>query len=149
MSADQPTTLVEMIEVEFGYLLDLGFRSVIENENSVRYERNDGVFVRVFRDPRDKYVGFRIGLASRPRDALTATELATLARAPMHRGEYPERADQLWASVARVALGLRSQGARPLAGDQTIYDEAMELRRAHTQKFTRNPGPGGTDGKSG
>ena len=65
----------------------------------------------------------------------------------MRHGEYPERADQLWASVARVALDLRSQGARPLAGDHTIYDEAMELRRAHTRKFTRNPR--GTEGKSG
>ena len=73
MSDDQPSTLQKMIEAEFGYLLDLGFLCVFEHENSVRYERGDGVFVRVFRDPRDKHVGFRVGLASRPRDALTGT----------------------------------------------------------------------------
>jgi hypothetical protein len=149
MSADQPTTLSAMIESEFRYLVDLGFRSLVENENSVRYDRPDGVFVSVFRDPRDKYVGFRVGLASRPRDALSATELAKLVGAPTRPGEYPERDDQVWASVARAALDLRKQGARALSGDQAIFDEAMELRRAYTQRFTRNPGASGTEGRPG
>jgi hypothetical protein len=132
-----PTTFVDFVEAEFGFLVDLGFRCDVEDDNSVRYERADGVFVRVFRDPRDKYVGFRAGLVSRPRDALTATELAKLSGVTVPRGEYPERADQLHASVARIARELRAYGERPLAGDETIYDEAMELRRAYTQQFTR------------
>jgi hypothetical protein len=93
MSTDKPTTLVEMIDVEFAFQVDLGFRLVVEGVNSVRYERSDGVFVRVFRDPNDKYVGFRIGLATRPRDALTATELASPSGVATPHGEYPERAD--------------------------------------------------------
>lgn len=117
---------------------------MVEDENSVRYERADGVFVRVFRDQRDKYVGFRIGLVSRPRDALTATELATLSGVAEPRGEYPERADQLRTSVARVAQALQTHGERPLGGDETIYDEAMELRRAYTQRYTR-PSDGSSD----
>lgn len=132
-------TLAEIVEDEFRFLADGGFHGVVEDENSVRYERSDGVFVRIFRDQRDKYVGFRIGLASRPRDALTATELAKLSGVVEPRGEYPERADQLSASVARVAHDLRTHGERPLGGDETIYDEAMELRRAYTQRYTRPP----------
>ena len=143
---EEPVTLVEMIQAEFSFLEESGFHSVVESDNSVRYERSDGVFVRVFRDPNDKYVGFRIGLTSRPRDALTATELARLSGVAAPRGEYPERADETWASVTRVARELRKHGARPLSGDKTIYDEAMELRRAYTRQFTRegSTGPPGT-----
>jgi hypothetical protein len=134
---EDAVTLVEIVEDEFRFLGEHGFHSVVEDESSVRFERGDGVFVRVFRDQRDKYVGFRIGLSSRPRDALTATELAKLSGVAVPRGEYPERADQLRASVARVARDLRIHGDRPLGGDETIYDEAMELRRAYTQQYTR------------
>lgn len=126
-----------MIEAEFAFLVEQGFRPEVEGEDSVRFEREDGVFVRVFRDPNDKYVGFRIGLSSRPRDALTATELARLSGVAVPRGEYPERADQIQASVARIAHELQAHGHRPLAGDETIYDEAMELRRTYTHRFTR------------
>jgi len=132
-------TLAEIVEDEFHFLVERGFHSVVEDENSVRYERDDGVFVRVFRDQRDKYVGFRIGLTSRPRDALTATELAKLSGVAEPRGEYPEHPDQMRASVARVAHDLRTHGDRPLGGDETIYNEAMELRRVYTQRFTRPP----------
>jgi hypothetical protein len=57
-----PASLVEIIEAEFAFLKDLQFRGVVEGDNAVRYERGDGVFVRVFRDSNDKYVGFRVGL---------------------------------------------------------------------------------------
>lgn len=137
-------TLVAIVEDEFQFLAERGFHSVVESENSVLYESAAGIFVRVFRDQRDKYVGFRVGLASRPRDALTATELAKLFGVPDPRGEYPERSDQLRASVARVAHELRTYGDRALGGDESIYDEAMELRRAYTQRYTRPPdGPSG------
>lgn len=139
---NEPVTLLEMIEAEFSFLVELGFRSVVEGDNSVRYERDDGVFVHVFRDPKDKYVGFRVGLASRPRDALTATELARLSGVTAPRGQYPDRPDEVHAGVARVARELREHGQRALAGDESIYDEAMELRRAYTQQFTRD---GSTD----
>jgi len=132
-----PTSLIAAIETEFQFLVDRGFRGVAEDENSVRYDGPGGIFVRIFRDSRDKYVGYRIGLTSRPRDALTSTELAKLSGVAAPRGEYPERADQLHSSVARVARELRVYGERALAGDESIYDDAMELRRAYTQQFTR------------
>jgi hypothetical protein len=136
-----------MIEAEFSFLVDLGFRSIAETAYMVRYERDDGVFVKVFRDPYDKYVGYRIGLTSRPQDALTATELAELSGLAVPRSEYPERADRTRAMIARAAQELKRRGERPLSGDESIYDEAMELRRAYTQQFTRQ-GPGKEIGAS-
>jgi len=130
-------TFVQIIEAEFNFLVEQGFQSVVEDEDSVRYDRRDGVFVRIFRDPRDGYVGFRVGLASRPRDALTATELARLSGVTAPRGEYPDRAEHIRASVARVAQDLQTYGERPLAGDEAIYDEVMELRRAYTEKYSQ------------
>src|SRR4051794_2927652 len=115
MNADadrQP--VVNFVELEFAFLIEMGFRVDIANSHSVLYENDNGVFVRIFNDPRERYVGFRVGLASRPRDALNTTELARLAGPPVPRGEYPERTDQLHASVARIAHQLRSQGERPL-----------------------------------
>lgn len=144
---ESTATLSEIVEDEFRFLAERGFHCTIEDETSLRYESAEGVFVRVFRDPRDKYVGFRIGLTSRPRDALTATELAKLSGVAESRGEYPERADQLRASVARVARDLRIHGERALGGDESIYDEAMELRRAYTRRYTRPPD--GTSGAAG
>jgi hypothetical protein len=143
---NQPRTLVEMIEEEFSFLESRGFQVTVEGENSVKYANASGVFVRVFRDPNDKYVGFRVGLATRPKDALTATELGRLAGGASPRGEYPERSDQVHASVARVAHQLRTLGERPLSGEEAIFDEAMELRRAYTHTFTRG---GSMDPSSG
>lgn len=141
-SPKEPVTLVEIIEFEFAFLVELGFRGIVEGAHEVRYERDDGVFVRIFRDPYDKYIGYRVGVTSRPRDELTAAELARLSGATVRRGEYPERADQVRASVARVAKELKSYGERPLSGDETIYDEAMDLRRAYTRRFTREGSAG-------
>jgi len=138
-------TFAAIVEDEFLFLVERGFRCVVEHEYSVRYEHASGVFVQVFRDERDKFVGFRIGLLARPRDALTAPELAKLSGVVEPRAEYPERADQLQASVARVADELRFHGERALRGDESIYDDAMELRRAYTQQYTRPPdGTGGS-----
>lgn len=39
-----------------------------------------------------------------------------------------------WRSVAEQ---LRKHGERPLAGDEAIYGEVMELRRRYTEQFTR------------
>jgi hypothetical protein len=83
-----PVSLVQIIEQEFAFLTEAGFRSAVEGDNSVSYEHPDGLFVQVFQDPRDKYVGFRLGQVDRPKDALTATELARLADVATPRGEY-------------------------------------------------------------
>jgi hypothetical protein len=103
---------IDMIAVEFAFLVERGFHMIVEGENSVRYENQNGVLVRVLRDPNDKYVGLRVGLANRPRDALTGSELARLGGVASPRGEYPERSNQLHASVARVAKELRTHGER-------------------------------------
>ncbi len=132
-------TPIEMIAEEFAFLEELGFRHMTEDEDIVRYDRPDGVFVRVFRDPRDSHVGFRIGLSSNPRDALTDAELARLSGVPTTpRRDYPELDDPVYFSIARAAQELRRHGERPLAGDTTIYDEVQKLRRAYTQQFTRD-----------
>lgn len=141
----EPTTLAAFVQTDFSFLLELGFRCVVESENSVRYERSDDTFVRVFRDWRDEYVGFRIGRSSQPKDALTATELAKLSGVTVHTGQLPERADDLQASVAQIAQELRAHGQRPLLGDTGIYEEAKELRRAYTSGFTgQTTDPSGT-----
>ncbi len=145
----EPASLAEIIEREFAFLTEAGFRSTVETENSVSFERPDGVFVRVFRDPRDKYIGFRVGQVSHPKDALTVTELIRLDRVATPRGEYPERSDELAASVAKVAQDLRIYGQRALSGDETIFREAMELRRAYTSRYTaKGPNHPGRPGDS-
>jgi hypothetical protein len=138
----EPLSFVEIVEREFAFLTEAGFRSTVEGENSVSYERPDGLFVRVFRDARDKYVGFRVGQVGRPKDALTATELARLAGVTTPRSENPERSDQLAASVAIVAHELQTYGQRILSGDESIFVEAMELRRTYTNPYT-GKGPNG------
>ena len=143
---NEPSELVDMIKAEFAFLEERGFRPTVEGENSVKYENAHGVFVRVFRDPNDKYVGFRVGLASRPKDALTGTELARLVGVGSPRGEYPERSDQVHASVARVAVFFRTFGERPLSGEDGIFDQAMELRAAYTRPFTREGSTGPPSG---
>lgn len=133
-------TFPDVIAAEFGFLLDLGFQSVVEGDDAVRYEAPTGVFVRVFRDKRDRHVGFRVGLKDRPRDALTTPEFARLTGAAS-RGEYPESISELRASAARLAQLLRDYGDGALAGDETILDEAMALRREYTKSFTRHQPP--------
>jgi hypothetical protein len=143
--ANRPRTLVDMIATEFVFLIERGFHATVEGKNSVLYANASGVFVRVFRDPIDKYVGFRVGLASRPKDALTAAEIVRLAGVTAHRGEYPEGIDQLDATVARVAQELRTYGERPLSGEVAIFDEAMEMRRQHTRSYMGRESAGSSD----
>lgn len=133
----------EVVVSEFSFLLDRGFRPTVEGGESVLYEAANGVFVRVFRDSRDRYVGFRAGLTSRPKDALTVPEFARLTGAEM-QGEFPASGSELRAGAARLAGLLRDFGERVLSGDETILDEAMALRSEYTKSFTRPQ-----DGQSG
>lgn len=133
------TSFVAIVAEEFGFLAERGFHSVVEDEARVRFDRADGLFVSVFFDQYDRYVGFRIGLASQPRNALTDAELVKLSGAAPDRSALPfvEQADQLLGAVARAANDLRMHGDRPLSGDEGVYEEAMELRRAHTDQYIR------------
>ncbi len=133
-------TFTSVITSEFRFLLDRGFALVVECADAVRYEAASGAFVRVFRDPRDQYVGFRVGLQTRPRDALTAPELARLMGA-QSQGEYPDNFFDLRTAAAKLARLLRDYGDRALAGDETILDEAMALRREYTSSYTRPEPP--------
>lgn len=139
-SSGEGETFPDIIASAFGFLLDRGFYSVVEGDEAVAYEAPSGVFVRVFRDSRDRYVGFRVGLKSRPKDALTTPEFARLTGAES-RGDYPESIPELRASAARLAQLLRDYGDRALGGDETILDEAMALRREYTKSFTRPQPP--------
>jgi hypothetical protein len=129
-----------VVASKFSFLLDRGFRYSVESDESVLYESPDGIFVRVFRDPRDRYVGFRAGLASRPRDALTVPEFARLTGATT-KGDYPETTSELHVDADRLARLLEDYGERVLAGDETILDEAMVLRSEYTKSFTRSESP--------
>lgn len=130
----------EVVASEFSFLGDRGFRCTVESEDSVLYEAANGAFVRVFRDSRDKYVGFRAGMKSRPKDALTVPELARLTGADID-GEFPESVSELRAGTARLARLLKDFGERVLSGDETILDEAMALRSEYTKSFTRPQPP--------
>lgn len=135
----------EVVASEFSFLRDRGFSSTVESGDSVLFEAANGVFVRVFRDSRDRYVGFRAGLTSRPKDALTVPELARLTGAES-QGEFPESDAELVAGAARLARLLRDFGERVLSGDETILNEAMALRSEYTKSFTR---PQPSDGQLG
>ncbi len=110
------------------------------------YDAANGVFVRVFRDPRDRYVGFRAGLRSRPRDALTVPEFARLTGAET-QGKYPESVSELRAAAIRLARLLKDFGEHVLSGDETILDEAIALRSEYTHSFTQAQPPNEQHGK--
>lgn len=135
----------EVVASEFSFLRGRGFSSTVESRDSVLYEAANGVFVRVFRDSRDRYIGFRAGLTSRPKDALTVPEFARLTGAET-QGEFPESASELQAGTARLARLLRDFGERVLSGDETILDEAMAMRSEYTKSFSR---PQPSDGQPG
>lgn len=137
---DGGVTFPHVIASEFAFLADRGFRSTIESGDAVPYEDGNGVFVRVLRDRRDGYVGFRVGLTRRPKDSLTMTELSRFTGADS-RGEYPEGPAELRASAARLAQLLRTHGTRVLRGDEAILAEAMALRSEYTKAFTRPQPP--------
>lgn len=139
-SGERDQTFSEIVTSEFSFLVDRGFRAAIESNESVAYEAENGALVRVFRDPRDRYVGFRAGLTSRPKDSLTVPEFVRLTGA-QSQGEFPEGVSELRLGVARLARLLRDFGERVLSGDETILDEAMALRREYTKSFTRPQPP--------
>ena len=140
LSGDRDQTFSEVVSSEFSFLVDRGFRTAVESDESVAFEATNGAFVRVFRDPRDRYVGFRAGVTSRPKDALTVPEFVRLTGAES-QGEFPESVAEVRAGVARLARLLRDFGERVLSGDETILDEAMALRREYTKSFTRPQPP--------
>jgi len=135
----QEASFAKVVADEFSFLTKIGFLSTPESPNTVLFEGPNDVFVRVFHDTNDKYLGFRVGLTSRPRDAPTAEELATIGGGPPPPGEFVEHADQLRGSIRRVADLLMAKGDRILSGDESILYEAMELRQAHTRRFTQKP----------
>ena len=145
-TGERGATFADVIMSEFGFLVARGFQPVIQSDDEVAYEAHNGVFVRLFRDRRDGYLGFRVGLSSRPRDALTTSEFARLTGAES-QGEYPETISQVRAGAARLAQLLQDYGVRVLAGDETILDEAMALRREYTKSFTRPQPPDESAGK--
>jgi len=139
-SGSEPESFSAVVASAFAFLLDRGFRCSIESDESVVYEGPSGAFVRVFRDTRDRYLGFRAGVLSRPRDALTVPELARLTGAKAE-GHYPESGSDLRDAAGRLALFLRDHGDRVLSGDESILDEAMALRSEYTKSFTRSQPP--------
>jgi hypothetical protein len=90
----------------------------------------------VFRDPRDRYVGFRAGLVTRPRDALTVPEFERLTGATT-KSDHSGSGSGLRVAAARLARLLNDYGERILSGDESILEEAMALRREYTRPFTR------------
>lgn len=142
LAPDGGETFADAVTPEFYFLVNSGFDEEVENDDSVTYEASSGAFVKVFRDPRDGYAGFRAGLTSRPRDALTTAEFVHLTGAPSG-GEFPGTSSDYRAAAARLAQLLRDYGSRVLAGDGTILDEAMELRREYTTQFTGEQQPEG------
>ena len=128
-----------VVEAEFAFLKERGFRSTADSSNSVLYSGSPRtVFVRVFYDPREQYVGFQVGLDARPRDALSKEEIASLAGDASWRrpNAHEESGDRLRGGVARAAALLRSCGERALSGDESVFDEAMEVRRASMERRT-------------
>lgn len=132
---DGGETFADAVTAEFSFLVDRGFDVSVEGDDVVTYEAASGAFIKVFRDPRDRHAGFRVGITSRPRDAITTAEFARLTGASSG-GEYPAASSDYSAAAARLAQLLRDHGSRVLVGDGTILDEAMELRREYTKRFT-------------
>lgn len=125
---------IAVLKEAFEFLERRGFRSTAEGDAMVLYESVDGVFVRAFCDAREMHVGFRVGLASRPKDALTDAELGLLDGGG---GSLETRLQDEGVRALAIAAAheLETLGDRALAGDQTIFDEAMLLRREHTRGY--------------
>jgi hypothetical protein len=104
-------------------LIGLGFEPSIEGSHSVLYKNRNGVFARVFQDSRDRFVGFRVGLTARSRDALTSSELARLSGAKASNRVSPEDIGVLRAVVRQAARELIANGDRVLSGDESNLDE--------------------------
>ncbi len=118
-----------------GFLEASGFSLTDEESERVRYESPAGVFVLLFRDRIDHFVGFRVGLVAHPKDTLTEAEVLSLAgqRLP---GQFPGSPDEIEDAVAEVARRLREYGEEALSGATSVYEAAHALRKAHTQKYS-------------
>jgi hypothetical protein len=129
-------TFVDQARVEFVFLEARGFSVASDGPDFVRYKSIGGVFVHIFRDANEKHLGFKVGLSSRPRDALSAVELAQLSGQTRPRTLYPETQSELHSGMRSLAQLLREHGTRALGGDLGIYDEALELRERFTHGST-------------
>jgi hypothetical protein len=136
-SGDSGEAFSEVVIAEFGFLVERGFRPVVvQADGEVRFVAAHGVFVRVFHDPRERHVGFRVGLSSCPKDALAMEEYARLTGAKRH-GEYLEGVPRVRASARNLARLLRDHGDGVLAGDEEIYERVKGLRHEYTKSFAR------------
>ena len=124
------------VKTSASYLEASGFRLTSEEATRLRYESSDGVFVLFFLDLQDHYVGFRVGLVTKPRDALTESEVLYLAGQNMP-GQYPESPDELERAVVEAARRLREYGQDALSGAPSIYETASALRKDHTERYTK------------
>lgn len=114
----------------FSFLTRQGFRVVSASDTEVRFENHEaGTFVRVFHDKIDKYLGYRVGLLTHPKDALTAAEVDSLEGHGDTPGLYPETADELPVAVKELARRLEGRGSRALGGEPEIFAEAQACGR--------------------
>jgi hypothetical protein len=128
----------DLVKKAFSFLGPLGFTLVSEEDHDLRYENPDkGTFVRLFQTSDDKYVGYRVGLLARPRDALTTAEVTRIAGSPPLKHQFPEADRKLLGTVNELAEHLSLHGSQALDGEPSIYAKAKELRRSYTQRFTR------------
>jgi hypothetical protein len=82
------------------------------------------------------HVGFRVGLSSQPNDALTDAELRRLEWNEIAPPATAQVGEGLRWAAEDASHTLETLGDRALAGEETIFAEASELRREHTRKYT-------------
>jgi len=117
-----------LVESEFGFLVDQGFRVETESDGSVTFQNERGTFVRVVHDTRDEVVANQVGSVEHPLDAVTMEELMRLADATGPRHRFPDIDDGLRYLVARAAYKLRNYGQRALSGDASVFEDAKSSR---------------------
>lgn len=125
------------VKTSASYLEASGFRLTSEEATRLRYETTDGVFLLFFLDLQDHNVGFRVGLVTKPRDALTESEVLYLVSGQNMPGQYPESPDEVERAVVEVARRLRQYGQDALSGTPSIYEAASALRKTHTERYTK------------
>ena len=137
MSAEAKT-FVDHVHQESAFLTTHGFLTVQESDTEVMFESPSGVFVRFLYSPREEWVGFRVGLLSEPRDAVSDAELARLAGVTSERHLTGEGG--LGAAVAESAAILRQLGARALQGDPSVFEDASSWRWVASTRASTSAG---------
>lgn len=137
MPGENEPEFEERASTAFSFLLARGFRRDATPPPTVRFVNDSGVFVDVFHIPFERYIGFKVGLTSQPKDAINNEELRTVENVQRPRSHFgaTEPSDPLEA----LAHLLEAHGERVLSGEQGVFDEARELRRRYTEQFTRRP----------